>query len=183
MLSHPHPVIWGGARCPGEPERGRVRREHRGMVGREQPEHVHPGFIHSPEDHPAQGSVDTPSSRHPLLWRPGTQVKLTGYSRSVSRPCGSWVNWSTGPLLLKTIIQGAWVAQSVERLTSAQVMISPSVSSSPALGSMLTARSLEPTSNSVCVSLSQNIKKKKKIIRPNNAAYCRNFRKCRRGLR
>ena len=37
---------------------------------------------------------------------------------------------------------GAWVAQSVERPTSAQVMISWSVSSSPASGSVLTARSL-----------------------------------------
>ena len=35
--------------------------------------------------------------------------------------------------------RGAWVAQSVERLTSAQVMISRSVSLSPALGSGLTA--------------------------------------------
>ena len=35
---------------------------------------------------------------------------------------------------------GAWVAQSVERLTSTQVMISQSMSSSPAWGSVLTAR-------------------------------------------
>ena len=39
--------------------------------------------------------------------------------------------------------RGTWVAQSVKRLTSAQVMISRSVSSSPALGSVLTAQSLE----------------------------------------
>ena len=37
-------------------------------------------------------------------------------------------------------MRGAQVAQSVERLTSAQVVISQSVSSSPALGSVLTAR-------------------------------------------
>ena len=37
---------------------------------------------------------------------------------------------------------GAWVAQSVERPTSAQVMISHSVSSSPASGSVLTTWSL-----------------------------------------
>ena len=36
-------------------------------------------------------------------------------------------------------MRGAWVAQSVERPTSAQVMISRSVSSSPASGSVLTA--------------------------------------------
>ena len=38
------------------------------------------------------------------------------------------------------IIQGAWVAQSVKRLTSAQVMISQFVGSSPTLGSALTAQ-------------------------------------------
>ena len=50
--------------------------------------------------------------------------------------------------------RGAWVAQSVERPTSAQVMISPSVSSSPASGSVLTAQSLEPASDCVSPSLS-----------------------------
>ena len=49
---------------------------------------------------------------------------------------------------------GAWVAQLVERPTSAQVMISRSVSSSPASGSALTAQSLEPVSDSVSPSLS-----------------------------
>ena len=46
------------------------------------------------------------------------------------------------------------MAQSVKHLTSAQVMISWVVGLSPALGSVLTARSLEPASDSVCVSLS-----------------------------
>ena len=45
---------------------------------------------------------------------------------------------------------GTWVAQSVEHPTSAQVMISLFVGSSPASGSVLTAQSLEPTSD--CVS-------------------------------
>ena len=49
--------------------------------------------------------------------------------------------------------RGAWVAQSVKRLTSAQVMISWSVSLSPASGSVLTAQSLEPVSDSVSPSL------------------------------
>ena len=49
---------------------------------------------------------------------------------------------------------GTWVAQSVERPTSAQVMISRFVSSSPASGSVLTAQSLEPASDSVSPSLS-----------------------------
>ena len=46
------------------------------------------------------------------------------------------------------------MAQSVERPTSAQVMISRFVSSSPASGSVLTAQSLEPASDSVSPSLS-----------------------------
>ena len=48
---------------------------------------------------------------------------------------------------------GTWVAQSVKRPTSVQVMISQSVGSSPALGSMLTAQSLEPALDFVSPSL------------------------------
>ena len=43
----------------------------------------------------------------------------------------------------------AWLAQLVKHPTSVQVMISWFVDSSPALGSVLTARSLEPASDSV----------------------------------
>ena len=46
------------------------------------------------------------------------------------------------------------MAQSVERPTSAQVMVSRSVGSSPASGSVLAAQSLEPASDSVSPSLS-----------------------------
>ena len=49
---------------------------------------------------------------------------------------------------------GSQVAQSVKRVTLAQVMISPSVSSSPVSGSVLAAQSLEPASDSVSPSLS-----------------------------
>ena len=49
---------------------------------------------------------------------------------------------------------GAWVAQSVKCPTSAQVMISQSVGSSPASGSVLTAQNLEPVSDSVSPSFS-----------------------------
>ena len=49
---------------------------------------------------------------------------------------------------------GTWVAQLVKSLTLAQVMISRLVGLNPALGSVLTAQSLEPTSNSVSPSLS-----------------------------
>ena len=51
------------------------------------------------------------------------------------------------------ISRGAWVAQSVERLTSVRIMISQFVGSSPVSGSVLTARSLEPASDSVSPSL------------------------------
>ena len=50
--------------------------------------------------------------------------------------------------------RGAWVAQLVRCPTSAQVMISQFVSSSPTLGSVLTAQSLEPASDSLSPSLS-----------------------------
>ena len=55
---------------------------------------------------------------------------------------------------MKFPVRGAGVAQSVKRLTSVQVMISLSVSLSPVSGSMLTAQSLEPASDSVAPSLS-----------------------------
>ena len=48
---------------------------------------------------------------------------------------------------------GTWVAQLVMCLTSAQVMISRFVGSSPASGSVLIAQSLEPASDSVSLSL------------------------------
>ena len=53
--------------------------------------------------------------------------------------------------------RGTWVAQSVKRLASAQVMISPLLSSGPTLGSVLTAQSLEPASHSVSPSPSAPI--------------------------
>ena len=46
------------------------------------------------------------------------------------------------------------MAQSIKRLTSAQVMISQSVGLSPMSGPVLTAQSLEPDSDSVSPSLS-----------------------------
>ena len=54
----------------------------------------------------------------------------------------------------KTVYGGTWVAQSVNLPTSAQVMISWFVGSSPTSGSVLTAQSLEPASDSVSSSLS-----------------------------
>ena len=50
--------------------------------------------------------------------------------------------------------RGAWVAQSVKHPTSAQVMISQSMISNPASGSVLTAQSLDSALDSVSSSLS-----------------------------
>ena len=55
---------------------------------------------------------------------------------------------------VKRMVRGAWVAQSVKRPTSAQVVISQLMGSSPESRSGLTARSLEPASDSVSPSLS-----------------------------
>ena len=53
-----------------------------------------------------------------------------------------------------TISWGIWVAPLVKQLTVAQVTILQFVSSSPVLGSVLTAQSLEPASDSVSPPLS-----------------------------
>ena len=65
-----------------------------------------------------------------------------------------WKHFTLVAILKSQESGGAWVAPSVEPLTSAQVMISQLVGSSPALGSVQTARSLEPASDSVSPSLS-----------------------------
>ena len=77
------------------------------------------------------------------------------------------LNLSDHGIQIKTTVRGAWVAQLVKHPTSAQVMISRFVSSSPAPGSVLTAQSLEHASDSfsfslcpsslvLCLSVSQN---------------------------
>ena len=72
--------------------------------------------------------------------------------------CGSDSNILQGLTTTKTLPKkknrGTWVDQSVKHLTSAQVMISRSMSLSPVLGSVLTAQSLEPASNFVSPSFS-----------------------------
>ena len=59
-----------------------------------------------------------------------------------------------GHSLKQGFCRGAWVAQLVKHPTSAQVMISQFVGSSPTSGSVLTAQSLDPALDSVCLSLS-----------------------------
>ena len=62
--------------------------------------------------------------------------------------------WSVSWQIKEHPKRGAWVPQSVRRPTTAQVMISQCVSSSPASGSVLIAQRLEPASYSVSPSLS-----------------------------
>ena len=57
-------------------------------------------------------------------------------------------------LHLRLTFRGAWVAQSVKRLTLAHIMISQFVSLNPASGSVLTAQCLEPASDAVSLCLS-----------------------------
>ena len=59
--------------------------------------------------------------------------------------------------LKKGIFWGAWVAQSGEHWTSAQVIVSRFVNWIPVSGSGLTAQSLEPASDSVSPSLSLSL--------------------------
>ena len=59
-----------------------------------------------------------------------------------------------GIRLNRALLWGVWVAQSVGHPTSAQVMISQFVGSSPVSGSVLTVQNLEPVSDSVSPSLS-----------------------------
>ena len=92
------------------------------------------------EAEPYPGGSCLPAKCQDLISRVGYRAGVQALSASIPLPKehSSW---------------GAWVAQSVERLTSAQVMISRSVSSSPASGSVLTAQSLEPVPDSVSLSL------------------------------
>ena len=69
-------------------------------------------------------------------------------------PTASRKTEATKLSLESNIRGGAWVVQSGKRQTSAQVTISRFVSSSPTSGSPLTARSLEPASDSVSPCLS-----------------------------
>ena len=85
-------------------------------------------------DHPA-GKCQDPPSGPPSL------------SPSITPGIGE--QWPAGLAakdgchIFKRLKRGAWVAQSVEHPTSAEVMILQFVSSSPAWGSVLAARSLE----------------------------------------
>ena len=87
---------------------------------------------------------DMPPSLFRKLHHPGSRSEAV---------MGELLLYSDSLFLKKIMHWGAWVSQSVGRLTSVQVMISRFVSSSPASGSVLTARSLEPV-QILCLPLS-----------------------------
>ena len=82
------------------------------------------------------------------MWRNGNPLALL-----VGIQIGAATLENSAEVPQKIKNRGAWVAQSVKQPTLAQLMISWSVSSSPASGSVLTAQSLEPVSDSVSPSL------------------------------
>ena len=65
-----------------------------------------------------------------------------------------WGDGLTAEFSIWKLRRGAWVAQSVKLLTSAQVMILWLVGSSPSSGSVLTAQTLESALDSVSPLLS-----------------------------
>ena len=69
-------------------------------------------------------------------------------------------------------LKGMSVAQSVEHLTLAQVMISWFMGSSPESGSALVARSLEPALNSVSPSLSLPLRHSHSLFVSQKANKC-----------
>ena len=108
-------------------------------------------------------SAHRPGPGNPQLCPcPPQIVPPSGLLATAPTPPSSWKIRSVWvPFCLKLFAdipllsaRGAWVAQPVERPTSAQVVISQLVSSSPASSSVLTVRSLASASNSVSPSLS-----------------------------
>ena len=93
------------------------------------------------------------SSRQDI--RSGPSLELCACSPQTQDQLSSLCQTKAGQALsLKLTNRGTWVAQSVKRPTSAQVMISQFLSSTSTLSSVLTAQSLEPASDSVSLSFS-----------------------------
>ena len=102
------------------------------------------------DPHPYQMGHSCPKWHHCI------EAPIGSMTKRITRPQTGQINLSSclQCSLQKSSKWGAWVAQSVKPPTSAQVMISRSMSSNPTSGSVLTAQSLEPVSDSVSPSLS-----------------------------
>ena len=89
-------------------------------------------------------------------WAERGRERIQGGFHTVSAEPNAGLEFRNHEIMImikSQMLRGAWVAQSVGRPTLAQVMISRSVSSSPASGSGPMAQSLEPASDSVSPSL------------------------------
>ena len=138
----------------------RVHGRHRGgpalpLAGSHHPPRgLPPGLGHSPAQTPRLPAPQPGAEGCSEAQAPGTAgvrrgwgllwggVQALGHRALVLMPLKQRESW------------GPWVAQSVKPLTSAQVMISRLVGSSPTSGSVLTAQNVEPASGSVSPSLS-----------------------------
>ena len=95
-----------------------------------------------------------PDTRHPRRCTEHRERRVEGRSKHARPTDGKRMEaWAAVLMSHRDNDRGTWVAQSVERPTSAQVVISRFVGSSPASGSVLTAWSLEPASDSVSPAL------------------------------
>ena len=127
----------------------------------------------------SQGLLENTESRPLTLKKQGVQCQALRRtaamrSRPLLGPCSISTNLSSQPtssdtretlnegaalgsplsMMMEEPQRGSWEAQSIKRLSSAQVMISRFMGSSPTSGSVLRARSLEPASDSVSPSFS-----------------------------
>ena len=96
---------------------------------------------------PWEAAQWTDSAHHPPISAQPSHSSSPPLIRN--RRLSLWTGW-----IRRVLNWGTWVAQSVECPTLAQVKISQFVGSSPGSGSVLTARSLEPASDSMSSSFS-----------------------------
>ena len=97
---------------------------------------------------PTKGLVPGDSAVEVAAWKRHTELASLVF---IHRMPPSHAGFVAGSVIRKAF---PWGIQLVKHLTSAQVMISRFMGSSPASGSVWTARSLEPVSDSVCPPLS-----------------------------
>ena len=80
-------------------------------------------------------------------------VPLSGNLLAIANVREESVHKCYGGIRILLVFWGTWVAQSIKHPTLAQVMISRFMGSRPALGSVLTAQSLEPALDPVSPSV------------------------------
>ena len=102
-------------------------------------------------------SLHPPPAQHPdvhvMALNAAAERSLSTQKAKYKIACKPTGKCPASLVIQKCRFRGAWVAQWVKHLISAQVMISRFMSSRPASGSVLTGQSLEPASDSVSPSL------------------------------